>query len=501
MRTVLLGTDFMYDQNGNLKPIEINTNTTFNPNNIIENIEDVFDFSELQSFITSNNFIKLTYIGDISELNESLTSFCTSNSIEYTYYNVGGDSLTVPYIEDGDDILIIRSAYDTTAIIDDTYCANKGNFVQLVGESTFGLQYAIMSSDENVINNISTIIDNGEHPNFILKPKYPNYDINTYPKLFKVSTQEELNQVISNSLTNQNILTEFLYCPNKLFANSHIQVVRSYNLLYPPTLQSISLGQNTQLPEVDLFTTPSVFNNETFELESEFRNKYLTNISKNGGFPKLRATDRVEMADGTWKAPGDIVVGEFVKTIIFPNPYDVDTTDDNANFNINYETFVSGLSYTTAPVSIIHKLNSYSKIAKITFDDDSIWEDGENVQFLTVRDNKVRWVSAGKLVNGDQVIAVETEDVNNNGMFDSLLKIVSSVEVLSETFDGWIMSVNGDMHCYITKDTTHNNAFALFEHNLTCQGACITCNGQCYICPNKSQPYCSLAKICTAPSC
>ena len=56
MRTVLLGSDFMYDQNGDLKILEINTNVTLNVNDKVENTSDVFDFSELDNFIVQNNF-------------------------------------------------------------------------------------------------------------------------------------------------------------------------------------------------------------------------------------------------------------------------------------------------------------------------------------------------------------------------------------------------------------------------------------------------------------
>ena len=54
MRTVLLGSDFMYDQNGDLKILEINTNVTLNVNDKVENTSDVFDFSELDNFIEQN---------------------------------------------------------------------------------------------------------------------------------------------------------------------------------------------------------------------------------------------------------------------------------------------------------------------------------------------------------------------------------------------------------------------------------------------------------------
>jgi len=459
----------------------------------------VFDFTELQSFITSNNFTKLTYIGDISELNQSLTTFCGNNSIQYTYYNVGGDSLTIPYIEDGDDILIIRSAYDTTAIIDDTYCADKGNFVELVQSSTFGLQYAMLDSNGTLKNTITSIPDNGQHPNFILKPRFPRYDNNVYPKLFKVSTQDELNQVISNNLTNNYILTEFLYNSDKLFNNTHIQVIRSYNLLYPPTLQSITIGQNTQIPAMNVSILVPSYDNTTFELSNEFRNRYITGIVTNGGFPKLISTDKIELADGTWKAPNELNLGDVVKTIVFPNPNNANPSDEFANFNMDYATFTSGLTYTSATISYISEISTFIKMAKITFDDGTSWEDGEFVNFLTVRNNEVRWIMGTSLIAGDQIIAVQTNQTSS-ASFDSLLKTVSSVEMVSNIFDGWVVSVDSEDHCYIVKDTIDNNSFALFEHNYGC-GACASCNGQCYNCPSKSQPYCSTTHICFNLNC
>jgi hypothetical protein len=47
MRTVLIGTDFMYDNDGNLKPIEINTNTGWD---YISKVEDNNDSLDLTNF-------------------------------------------------------------------------------------------------------------------------------------------------------------------------------------------------------------------------------------------------------------------------------------------------------------------------------------------------------------------------------------------------------------------------------------------------------------------
>jgi len=492
MRTVLIGADFMYDQNGNLKPIEINTNSTLNQGDLVEDISDVFDFTELETFITTNNFTNLVYIGSINELDNELKSFSESKSLSYTYYNIGGSSLTVPYIEDNDTTLIIRSAFDTTAIIDDTYCADKFNFVELVGNSSFGIEYALINTDGNLVNTITNIPNNGDHPNFILKSKYPGYDLNIFPKLFKVSTQEQLDQVISQNVTNEYLLETFLFNESKLHNGSHIPVIRSYNLLYPPTLQSISLGQNTLIPPNSVLISSS-YNETTYELNSADRNKYITSQMTFGGYPRLRDTDRVLMADGTWKAPNELVVGDYVKSISIPNPDNVDTSDETADYGINIDTFNSGSSYVSNKITSVNFINTLDRIATITFTDGSVWSDGRHVSFLTYNNNDVMWKLVTQLVAGDQLVTVDT---NNETSLFTELKTVQSVELTKEFFVGWVMSVE-DSHLYIVKDTTHNNVFALFEHNLSCQACGQLQINQCSVCTNKTQPACAQR---TAPS-
>ena len=65
MRTVLIGSDFIYDKDGNLKPIEINTAVGWDGIEKVEDNEDCLDLTTLNEFITSNAFTTLHYIGDI----------------------------------------------------------------------------------------------------------------------------------------------------------------------------------------------------------------------------------------------------------------------------------------------------------------------------------------------------------------------------------------------------------------------------------------------------
>ena len=57
MRTVLIGSDFMYNKDGNLVPIEINTAVGWHRNKIETDSSSV-DLTTLNSFITEQGFTK-----------------------------------------------------------------------------------------------------------------------------------------------------------------------------------------------------------------------------------------------------------------------------------------------------------------------------------------------------------------------------------------------------------------------------------------------------------
>ena len=63
MRTVLIGSDFMYDNDGNLKPIEINTAVGWDGAERVEEDIDCLDLTALDEFIKSKNFTTIHYVG------------------------------------------------------------------------------------------------------------------------------------------------------------------------------------------------------------------------------------------------------------------------------------------------------------------------------------------------------------------------------------------------------------------------------------------------------
>lgn len=474
MRTVLIGSDFMYNGNGDLVPIEINTNVGYdNENSRVESPDDIFDFAPLLDFISENGFTKIEYIGAIHQFHQKLSQ---SLDIECNMHYVG-EALTVPNIEDNDTTLIIRSAYDTTAIVDDMYCANKVNFLNLIRNSEFGSEFAYMDESGNLVNYITNILDNGSHPNFILKAITPHYDKTVYPKLFKATTEEELNTILGE-VDEDYFLMPYYYNSDKL-ENNHIQVVRSLNILFPPNLESIQIGQYHKIcnDEIDIDAT---YDSTTFEYIGD-RSRYLT--TTNGPWtPKLEDDDLVEMADGSFKTALELEIGDEIKTIEIPNPFQIDNKEEKANYRIPYSEFISGVVYSTNKILNKIKVNRKAFITTITFTDDTIWTDVGDSNYLSEREGEVRFLGTLQLRAGDFVLLIDT---SNDGF---IKKEVASISKTSEYLTGWLLTVERT-HLFLTKSNRNTQtSYVTIEHNYmydycSCEAyfnyTCNQCNYTC----------------------
>lgn len=492
MRTVLLGADFMYNKEGQLIPIEINTSVGWH-NNKLESDDEVFNFSNLITFINNNSFTKIIYVGNINKLNDELIKLTTDLSLVYEYVRVERDSITIPDIEDSDDKLIIRSAFDVTAIVDDTYCADKIEFLKLIESQTFGSQFAYINEIGELINNITEINDNGAHPNFILKSRYPLYDKNVYPRLFKVSTLEELSVVLEN-VTSEHFLMEYHFNLEKTYQN-HISVIRELSLHHPPSLESIQLGSYSTFCN-DNIITPSQFQPETFEIIGS-RDKYISGDTSIK-LPKLQNTDLVTMTDGTMKTGLDLQVGDYIKTIDIPNPFDVNKIDESVNYKISFTDLQSGTTYSTNRVNNKVWIDTYCDVVKLKFTDGTDWLDTKSSFYLSIRNNEVRFLS---LVNnsysefnlsvGDSIILLDA----TNEIPTFIEKEVTEIIYTKEFFGGWAITVENES-LFLTRASDENDiSYVAIEHNNACdvgpggncadQGSCgkseICCNGYCQL--------------------
>ena len=240
----------MYNQKGDLIPIQINTAVGHNINDRVEDNKYIFDLSELKKLIKKHNFDSIFYIGNIIEFKNRFSELCLELGKSLSFFKLSPPSLTVPLIRDADDVLIVRSAYDTSAIIDDSYCRNRVEFLNMISDFNFGSEIAYINSSGVLINKIKTIPQNGKYPNFILKSIFPDYDRTIYPKLYRLMNTDEIDIIIS-TLSPSYFLMPFYYNSKKLY-DGHIQNIRSLNILLSPDLTSIPIGAYTKITESSL---------------------------------------------------------------------------------------------------------------------------------------------------------------------------------------------------------------------------------------------------------
>lgn len=475
MRTLILGTDFVYDKNGNLKPIETNTNTAWQYMTL-EDEKDKIDLSHFQSFVSESGFKKVVYIGNIIQFKEGFEKMTSEMGINFEFFPTSSNAITVPFIEDGDDILIVRSSYDTTAIVDETYCANKVNFLNLIKDSDFGSEFAYINSDGQLVNNIKNINDNGPHPNFILKAVNPDYDKDEYPKVYKVANTEELNVVLKN-VDSEHFLMEYHFNNDALFQGNQVTVIRTFNMIFPPSLKSIPLAAYTTLTSQKLYNSEIGYNTNTFEL---LRDKYkYISTETDIRVPKLLDTDMVEMFDGTFKTPQELNIGDYVKTIDIPNPKNVDYSNRLADFKITWDEFKNGITYTKNRVTNKEKVDRLVNYMTITFEDGSKWQDTEGSSYLINRENNIRFAFLGiidhassfeNLINsGDKIILIDT----SKEVAEVVEKMVIDVKLEKTIFSGWIIEVER-RHLFLTK-SDGNTSYVTIEHNAACTSGANTC--------------------------
>lgn len=500
MRTVLIGSDFMYDKTGVLKPIEINTGLGWHRYKLEENSESL-DLTILKQFVIDRGFNKITYIGSFTFLHNDLTNMVSELGIDYEFIRIDLGAMTVPFIEDTDDNLIIRSAYDMNAVVDEEYCKDKIGYMNLIKNEGYSFQFAYKNQAGALINNITDINDNGGHPNFILKYRYPDYNKSIYPKFYKVSNQTELNKILEN-VTDDYFLMEFLYNSDKLY-NGHLQLKRSLNILFPPNLESIPIGGYTVFCNDSAETLP-VFDENTFEL-IEGRKKYLTS-DEFIKVPKLQDTDYVVMADGSLKIAEELEVGDYVKTIDIPNPFEVNNDIDTANYKITLEELQNGATYSTNKILAKQRVNMWCNITKINFTDGTDWLDTENSKYLSLKNNEVRFLTIKSpspentgLKPGDSVILLDTL---NEETPTFITKVVESIENVQEFFGGWEITVERE-HLFLTRGSAEDTtSFVAIEHNVL-PGCAFSYYGPCYqsFSCTKSYPYCCESEGLCKSSC
>jgi hypothetical protein len=422
MKATIIGSDFL-QKNNSVKFLEINTNTT-----IYNEGADLLDYTALFDMLNSNNITEFYYVWTEGQafkpLNQPhrfkdiLETKCTENGISYFEHIVPANSITVPYIEDAENKFILRQAFDTTALVDESYCADKFEFFNLMKDSEYipKTQYTSDTLNMNTLDGVD--YSSAENPNVLIKYRYPTYDQTQYPALYMVSDNTELDNVVNSAESNY-LVQEFIFSEDNVVEGRY-SIIRGIDIIYGSNLDIIHMGGYTQSSIIPVSFAETEFVTGTKKLNQKSRYKYITKeVGRSKGTDYHTDDDSVILKyDGTLADVDTIQLGDYIRSINF-----IDSNENEAA-SFTSEIFTYGWDSTlqksnetlTSIQSELVGMNSASVemvMIKVTLSDGRSWSEapGSNFYIQEKDSEETGFYPINNCYVGDKIVIT---DINTN---------------------------------------------------------------------------------------
>jgi len=475
MKAVLIGSDFLLDDNGDAKLVELNTSA-----GIFQSMMPHLDFSGLENLLQTNSIAELVYIFNDQQvvtdpnfrvnlsLGLRLQTICETLGIVYTPYQVSTYATTVPYIEDAPNKFILRQAFDSTALIDDEYCTDKLNLKELVE----GQPYAITAG-----------FDITKTPNVVVKSKNPSYDGTVYPEVHTIANQEEFD-TLQQSVTDPYFIQEFINSENNIIQGRY-SVIRSMDLVYGSNLDTLHLGSYHQTSPYKLDIWPDTLQAGRTALENKSRIKWIskqtTGIQKN--VYHVDEETNIVLPDGSYITIQDVEEGTVVKSVQFSN-FPTGSTVDVLAYSSSFEEMRDSLQVNSASVIEFMSSSLETVYLNVTLENGINWDESIRSTFYTEASGSTitQFKALGQVAVGDKIVLlnvatnelIKKEVTALDPVYDS--KIVYELDV--EEQDIFLSILDQDI--------------ALVQHNpcwcngyncgwWSCYQYCWTCQSSCFI--------------------
>jgi hypothetical protein len=478
MKGTIIGSDLL-EFNNSVKILEINTNTT-----IFNSAADLLDYTSFFEMLVNNNITELhfiynsndAYISDTNTYNfvfeEKLKTKCVENNITYFDYKVPQNAVTVPYIEDTDTKFILRQAYDTTALVDETYCADKFEFFNLMKDSEYIPKTYINNGDLS-FDTFDTISNyTNDRPNLVKKDRYPNYDFNLYPSLSKLTTDTQLNQLKTSVDNTQYLIQEFIYDDSNI-VNNRWNVIRSIDILYGSELDVLNMGsyKTSTFVEVDAWADEYEADGFTLTKKSRYTwvNKPVYNTTPEFNY-HTNSESLILGSNGTLINLNDLEVGNPIASVNFmdenglsPNEYDAENIKlrtPPSRWNSTISQSQATLTNTPSDVLSITSQTLSEIMLKITLENGISWNELRDAMYLiqAADSNTTYFDSLNTVEIGDKMVTY------NKTTSELSTLTITGIEIVYDEVIGYNIDI-APSDLFLVDITT--DLFAI-QHNFDC---------------------------------
>ena len=383
MKGTLFSADFVKDSNGDLRLLELNTDTGILDQELVN-----FDFSGINQVLVDNNISELdiiykfgVHINFVNEFSSSV-SLNVPSVTSINLHEEDSNSIYPISIQDSSNKFIFRLAYDESALFDSEYCKNRLNVFNLFTQNSI-TDYCVSyyhSSSIGEFNTLTKELNQNNLPDATIK------DINEYHNpidFFKIgstleneSIEDRWDKFISENVSEDKLIEQYHFHSSSLDENNHITSARFFGIVYGPDLKVIPLNSYKISSIFDLPTDLSSeinLNQYTNKIPDYHYYEFTTNYIK-GDSNGILSTHQVLSSDDVWKSIGEYEIGESVKSY-YLSRYD-ETESNPSPFLWSFEgnEFPSGSSLTSSVVVYKNIENlRYNSMFELKVDSDSFF--------------------------------------------------------------------------------------------------------------------------------
>lgn len=368
MKGVLFSSDFVRDKNGNLRLIEVNTDT-----GLFKGEDTYLDWSDFISKLDGKTDlylqIKPHHDRVVKSLKDAITAdgtFTGSIHEEYEDINV----IYPTYIEDSDDVFILRMTYDESALLDSTYAKNDFNIFKLFADNnnTDDIVGFYHSGSEGVFDELDRSINEDYIPDFAIKKTTPRKGFDL--KFSKVGNNNESDEARTNSFLSASkagdvVIKNYYQSGSSGVVNS----IRSYHIVYSPDLNLTHLGQFERDAFIEYTTSSLIESTSSYNNiipNHEFHSYATTGFSEDGGIGR---TEYLLRDDGGGDLAPSASIGTIYDSLFVSGSPDTDDASILHTWSHSGKVLPAG-SYNTGSVlySVDEKTTRSNVLRKFTFD-------------------------------------------------------------------------------------------------------------------------------------
>lgn len=377
MKGTLFSADFVKDSNGNLRLLELNTDTGFINQELVN-----FDFSNFKQILVDNNISELDIIYKTEFQEKFVNQLTISMAPDISLINLHKEDIDTIYptqVQDSDAKFILRLAYDESALFDSEYCKNRLNVFNLFTDNSIN-DYCVgyfHSSSLGEKNTLTKEINPNNIPDATIKDISELHDPINF---FKIGSQTEneseedrWNNFTTENISEDKLIEQYHFHPTSVDENNHITSYRFFGLVYGSNLDVITLHTYRISSIFDLPTdlTPEIVENQyTNKIANHHYYEFTTNLFKSDSAGIL-STHEILTNEDTYKPISELVVGDYVKSYHLSGSTE---EQSKANFSFPTSTFPSG-SHLTSSIVIWKKFENlkYNSMFELKVDSDSFF--------------------------------------------------------------------------------------------------------------------------------